>query len=152
MSADAEYEFPHFYEAARQFGDFLESQTLSSELLWIFREDVCWRKRQLFIKIPLPEENKQRAESLYNLGVTRGLGVRMEALCLLDSHPCCYIWLPSDEIDASYAMLSGLKMSVPTKPLKSHPVKSELLWRIYKWQESKEKFKGIVEEIPLRSS
>jgi len=142
---------PVFGEAVRQFGGFLAGQGRSSDLLWVFREDVCWRNQQLLVKIPAPEENARHVESLYNLGVNRGLGVRLDVLCLLGSHPCCYVWLPSDEEDASYAMLSGLKLSVPTEPMVAQAVESALLWRVYKRLERGEAFKGIVEQVPLRA-
>ena len=139
---------PVFGEAVRQFGGFLESQGLSSDLLWVFREDVCRRRQHLFVKVPVPKENFGDVERLYNLGVSRGLGVRLDVLCLLDSRPCCYVWLPSDEEDAAYAMLSGLKLSVPTEPVIAQAVRNGLLWRAYKWLERSEVFAGIVERIP----
>ena len=151
MSVAAEYEMPVFGEAVRQFGDFLVSQRLPSEGPWVFREDVCWRQRQLFVKVPIPEENIGDVESRYNLGVNRGLGVQLNVLCLLGTRPCCYIWLPSDEEDAAYAMTSGLTLSVPTQPVKAREVKSGLLWGAYKWQERSEAFTGIVERVPRRA-
>jgi hypothetical protein len=151
MSVAPEYEMPVFGEAARQFGGFLVSQRLSPDLLWVFREDVCGRNQQLPVKIPTPEENAGHVESLYNLGVSRGLGARLDVLCLLGSRPCCYVWLPSDEEDASYAMLSGLKFSVPTEPMVAQAVESSLPWRVYKWLERGEAFKGIVEQVPPRA-
>src|SRR5215216_1241281 len=93
VSVATEYEMPAFGEAVQQFGGFLVSQGLSSDLLWVFREDVCWRKQQLFVKVPVPEGNVGDVERLYNLGVARGLGVRLDVLCLLSSRPCCYVWL-----------------------------------------------------------
>jgi hypothetical protein len=151
VSVAIEYEMPVFGEAVRQFGGFLVSQGLSSDLLWVFRQDVCWRKQRLLVKLPVPEENTGHAESLYGVGVNRGLGVRLDVLCLLGSRPCCYIWLPPDEEDASYAMLSGLKLSTPTKPVIARAVRSGLLWRAYKWFERGEAFTGIVEQVPRRA-
>ncbi|MDQ3816427.1 MAG: hypothetical protein M3362_01900 [Acidobacteriota bacterium] len=142
---------PAFGEAVQQFGGFLLIQGLSSGLLWVFREDVCWRKQRLLVKVPVPEENARYAESLYNAGVNRGLGVRLDVLCLLGSRPCCYIWVPSDEEDASYAMLSGLKLSVPTEPVMARAVSNGSLWRAYKWLEGREAFTGIVEQVPRRA-
>jgi hypothetical protein len=142
---------PVFGEAVQQFGGFLVSQGLSADVLWVFREDVCWRQQQLLVKVPVPEENIGDVGRLYNLGVNRGLGVRLEVLCLLGSRPCCYVWLPSDEEDASYALLSGLKLSVPTEPVVAHAVSGGLLWRIYKWFERSEAFTGIVEQVPRRA-
>jgi hypothetical protein len=151
VSVAAEYEMPSFGEAVQQFGGFLASQGQSSDLLWVFREDVCRRKQQLFVKVPVPEEDSGDVERLYNLGISRGLGVRLDVLCLLGSRPCCYVWLPSDEEGASYAMLSGFKLSVPTEPVIARAVRNRLLWRAYKWLERSEAFTGIVEQVPRRA-
>lgn len=151
MSVATEYEMPVFGEAVQQFGGFLVSQGLSPDLLWVFREDVCRRKRRLFIKVPVSEENFGDVERLYHLGVSRGLGVRLDVLCLLGSSPCCYVWVPSDEEAASYAMLSGLKLSVPTEPVIARAVRNRVLWRAYKWLERSETFTGIVEQVPRRA-
>lgn len=150
MAIATDYEMPVFGEAIQQFGSFLVSQGFSPDLLWVFREDVCWRNQRVFVKVPVPVENLEHVERVYKVGVARGLGIRLDMLCLLGSRPCCYVWLPSDEVDASYAKLSGLKLSVPTEPAVAQAVGSGLRWRAYKWLEGSETFKGIVEQIPWR--
>lgn len=150
MSVATGHEMPVFGEAVRRFGGFLVSRGLSPDLLWVFREDVYLRHQRLLVKVPLPERNIGDVKRLYALGVNRGLGVRLDVLCLLGVRPCCYVWLPSDEEDASYAMLSGLKLSVPTEPAVAHAVRSRLLWHTYKWLERGEGFKGVVEQVPRR--
>lgn len=151
MNVADDYKMPVFREAAQEFSAFLESQWAFPDLLWVFREDVCQRGRRFFVRFPVPEENKGIAEKLYDQGVERGLGVRLEALCLLGSRTCCYVWLPSDEVDASYAMLSGLKFSVPTSPEVAQPVRSGLSWWVHRWLESRERFNAVVEQLPLRA-
>lgn len=151
-SISTAYEMPVFSEAAREFSGFLVSQGVSAELLWVFREDVCWYRQRLLVKVPVPEENTSIVQALYERGVERGLGVRLEVLCVLAGRPCCYIWLPADEEDASYAMLTGLKMGLPIRPIVAQPVNNGLRWRICKWLESRERFKGMVAELPRRAS
>ena len=75
MSVETEYEVPAFPGALRQCQDFLTGQKFSPDLLWVFREDVAWRKRRIFIKEPLPPENERLAESLYESGRQRDLGI-----------------------------------------------------------------------------
>lgn len=152
MSIATEHEMPAFGEAAGQFGGFLASRGLAADLLWVFREDVCWRRQRVLVKAPVPEENTCDVERFYNLGVSRGLGVRLDVLCLLGPRPCCYVWLPADEEDASYALLSGLKFSVPTRPAVAQAVRSGLLWRAYKWLERSEASAGIVAQVPRRAA
>jgi hypothetical protein len=50
MPVATDYKMPVFGEAVRQFTGFLVSQGLSPGLLWVFPEDVCWRKQRLFVK------------------------------------------------------------------------------------------------------
>lgn len=57
MSAASKPEMPTFVDAVERFRNFLISQQVSSELLWVFREDVSSRKRRIFIKEPLAAEN-----------------------------------------------------------------------------------------------
>lgn len=45
---------PGFTDATKQLKDFLATQNLSTELLWVFREDIIWRKQLIYVKEPLP--------------------------------------------------------------------------------------------------
>jgi hypothetical protein len=151
MSNETQPDTPAFNEAVHQFQEFLISQNVSSDLLWVFREDASSHKRRILIKEPLPPENIRAIESLYERGTERGLGVRLEALCLLDYRPCCYIWLPEDEVDASYAVLSGLKMAMPVDLLAARSVRNALAWRIYSWLDKKLGFNGLANALPRRN-
>ena len=117
MSAEPEPEIPIFSEAIKQLKDFLAGQNLSSEFQWVFREDVVWRKQRILVKEPLPKENERIVESLYERGRQRDLGIRLETLCLLGLRPCCYVWIPKDQMDAEYALLlmSKFIISAPNK-------------------------------------
>jgi len=131
MSAEPKPEIPTFSNATKQFRDFLAGQNLSPEFLWVFREDVVWRKRRILVKEPLPKENDGIVEALYERGRQRDLGIRLETLCLLGSHPCCYIWLPKDQMYAEYALLlmSKFIISVPTDLKRAESVRKPVIWR-----------------------
>ena len=153
MNAEPEAEIPDFRDAVEQLKDFLASQNLSPELLWIFREDVVWYKQCIFVKEPLPQGNEIVAESLYERGRQRDLGIRLETLCLLGSHPCCYVWLPEDQMDAEYALLlmSNFIISAPKELKHAKPVRSPLTWRVYKLFEGKPAWISMVERLPRRN-
>ena len=68
MTLETETEVPAFPDAVRRCQDFLTGQNISPDLLWVSREDVAWRKRRIFVKGPLPAENEQLAELLYESG------------------------------------------------------------------------------------
>src|ERR687883_1752047 len=103
MSAEPTPEVPPFSDAIRQLKGFLAGQDISTDLLWVFREDIVSYKLRLYVREPLPSGNEMLVESLYERGLRRDLGIRLNVLCLLGSKPCCYIWLPKDREDAGYA-------------------------------------------------
>lgn len=120
---------PSFSEAINRFRQFIEEQGLSSDLLWLFREDVVDRWPKTYLRIPTTDDGTL-VEFLYDVGLKRGLGVHLNVFCLHEGRPCCYIWVPENEEDASYRMLSGLKLSVPEQPDRRIvlPVGSRLRW------------------------
>lgn len=150
MSEELIPQMPVFGDAIKKFQKFLVTHHVSSELLWVFREDVTSRKRRVFVKEPLPSENARLAESLYERGCQRGLGVQLDALCLLGSRPCCYILLPEDELDAQYMMVKGLKLSVPTDWLHARSIKSNLVWGIYVWLDELSGWNKGQERLPRK--
>ena len=75
MSVETETEVPAFPDAVRQCQDFLTGQNISPELLWVFREDVVWRKRRILVKEPLPAENERLVGTLYESGRRRESGI-----------------------------------------------------------------------------
>jgi hypothetical protein len=153
MCAEPEPEIPDFKDAAKRLKEFLASHNLSPEPLWIFREDVVWRKQRIYVTEPLPQGNEIVAESLYERGRQRNLGIRLETLCLLGSHPCCYVWLPEDQMDAEYALLlmSKFIISAPNELKRAEPVRNPLTWRAYKFFEGKPAWISMVERLPRRN-
>ena len=124
------YELPSFDEAEGHVQSFLRDQGHPSNLCWIFREDVVERGLRRFIRVPLVNR-RDAAAQLYEYGVERGLGISLEVYDFLEKQPLCFVWVPSDEKDASYRMLSGLKIAVPSGsgPWNTKGVKSRLYWK-----------------------
>ena len=124
-----------FIEAKNYFQDFLIQEGLSKNILWVFREDIIPQKKGVLIKTPLPPENEDFVERCYEKGRKRGLGVCFHNFALLNSHPCCFIELPMDDIDAGYMMMSDvyLKCSKNTNLLNAKAVHNPLTWAIYKF-------------------
>ena len=142
---------PNFARAVEDFQKFLAEQSVSSDLVWIFREDVVWCDRHIFIKEPLPKQNFGVAQTLFDRGWKRGLGVSLDVLCLVGSRHCGFVWLPENEREAELHLLAGLKMSVPTKLSVATAVRSSLKWRWLKWRHE-ESFWGLVPQpVPRRN-
>lgn len=121
----------NFREAKQLFQNFLSEQGLSSDLLWVFGEDVICLPNHFLVKVPLPAENESLAKSLFDVGVERNFGLGLTAFCLLDGKPCCYVQLPEDDLDAQYSLMGNLsvKYSVRSDLINAEPIKSSLLWQ-----------------------
>src|SRR5579872_2159334 len=142
---------PPFAEALDRFRTFLVGLGLNSDLRWIFREDVVERGRRTYIRCPLPND-LTTVETLYERGLRHGLGIHLSVFCILAGNPCCYVWLPKDEEDASYRMLSGLKLSGPpmSDRRKVIAVTSRIRWGWLKWREWSPPGASWADQIPCR--
>jgi hypothetical protein len=123
-----------FLEAKQDFQNFLVGQGLSSNLLWVFGEDIICLPKRFLIKVPLTAENEHFAEACYNIGRKRDFGICLHAFCLLDGRPCCYVQLPEDDLDAQYSLMGNLsvKYSVRTDLIKAEAIANSLLWQTYR--------------------
>jgi hypothetical protein len=141
----------NFAEASTQFQAFLSQESVSSDLVWIFREDVVSRQYHILVKEPLPQRNVEIAETLFHRGWERGLGVSFEVLCLLGTRHCCYVWLPNDAREAELHMLAGLKMSVLTDLPTATSVHSRLKWRWLRLLDDKSFWSLLPGPLPQRN-
>ncbi len=121
----------NFHEAKQFFQNFLSEQGLSSDLLWVFGEDIICLPNRFLIKVPLPAKNESFAEACYNIGLERDFGLCLHAFCLLDGRPCCYVQLSEDDLDAQYSLMGNhsVKYSVRSDLINAEPVASSLLWQ-----------------------
>jgi hypothetical protein len=147
---------PEFETAVEQFQDFLKRNNgLAAEILWVFREDVTWRKDRIYIRQPLNPENPARARDLYEIGRSRGNGLRLETLCIRDSHPYCYVWVPAGprEAEERNLLMSPFIMAIREKLGIAIPVRSFLKWKLLKRFENPRTAvdKDILDSLPLRS-
>lgn len=120
----------NFDEAKQFFQNFLSEQGFSSDLLWVFGEDVISLENRFLIKVPLPDENESFARDCFDIGRERDFGLGSTAFCLLDRKPCCYIQLPEDDLDAQYSLMGnlGVKYSVRSDLINAEPFDSFLAW------------------------
>jgi len=105
-------EMPSFEGAVAKFQWLLQDGGRPTVLRWLFREDILDWRSKVFVRVPLANTDAD-VKCLYDEGVKRDLGVHLDVYCFMDSMSLAYIWLPKDEKDASYRMLTGLKLSYP---------------------------------------
>lgn len=123
-----------FEDSKRIFQEFLNEQQISADMLWLFQEDVLLRKDTLLVKASNFDKNENLAKELYEIGRKRNLGICFHAFALLDSRPCCYIELPSDQDEAERLLIgnSYLKCSVRNPLMKAKPFSNTVMWNIHK--------------------
>jgi hypothetical protein len=145
----------NFLEAKQFFQNFLSEQGLSSDLFWVFGEDVISLPKRFLIKVPLPAENESFAEACYDIGLKRDFGLCLHAFCLLDGRPCCYVQLPEDDLDAQYSLMGNhsVKYSVRNDLINAESIESFLVWQTYSLSE---KFSdprvSTLDKLPFRKA
>ena len=146
-------EAPPFEEAVKESQWFIANQRLSTDLLWVFREDLSSFKRRILIKEPLPKDNREMAAALYKWGCQEKNGIRLEILCLLGAKLCCYVWVPRDmdEAERHLHLLSEFLMSIPERRLNAHGIRKPLVWGWYKWFDRKGGWNELAERVPRRN-
>ena len=122
-------ETPPFDEALAAFMNFIRDQGFSTDLAWVFREDVTNCINENWIRAPIPPVNEEIARAYFEYGRGEGRGVTVSVWCRLGDQSACYVWVPEDDEAASYAMQTPLKLSVPSSPSIALPVVSSLRWR-----------------------
>jgi hypothetical protein len=143
---------PSFEQAIERFKGFMAAQGFPQDLRWVFAGDVTSKERKIWVRLPLKEDNPDCARRHYDLGLQRGLGIRLAVLCVIDNISYCYVWLPKDALDAEYALLAGgLKLSVPTNLPVACKARSGLVWRLRTWLNRPSHVRGVFSEIPDRS-
>src|SRR5258708_6920397 len=107
-------DYPPFTDAVARFRSFLDDQGHRGPTSWVFPSDVLLVVGGWIIR-PRPQETViAEVGNAYQNAITRRLGVKFDVLCLERETVWCYIYCPTDQIEAEYGMMpDGLKLSVP---------------------------------------
>jgi hypothetical protein len=141
-----------FQAAVERFKEFLSAQGHSTDLLWIFREDVLTHKRRVFLRWPLPQANERYAETHYEAGRDRGLGLKLEVFCWAAERACCYVLVPEDEAAADSLMMTELRFSCPVEKATAMRIRTKLLWLAVSSFVAKSKYPCRADLIPEREA
>ena len=144
-------ETPSFDESLASFLRFAGGEGFSTDLVWVFREDVTDCVRHYWVREPVPAGNAALARDYFEYGRDQGRGVTLEVLCRLDGRSACFVWVPEDDEAASYAMQGPLKLKVPMHPVEASPVRSGLAWRWLRWYRQWRRCVRFAELLPLRA-
>ena len=145
-------ETPPFEESVAAFLGFIRSEGLSSELVWVFSEDVTNCIRDYWIREPVPARNALLARDYFEYGRRQGRGVSIEMLCRVGGRTACYVWVPEDDAAASYAMQRPLGIKMPHDPVAATSVRSKLKWQFLKSYHRWRRCRRFAELLPARET
>jgi hypothetical protein len=114
--------FPPLEAAMATFRGFLLREGLANAIRWIWRDNVYTRRapgsyrswrRPIYLNLDGTADTSLVGR-YYRWGVGRKLGIALCVFCVADGQPCCYVYLPEDETDAEYRMMTSLKYQIPS--------------------------------------
>lgn len=120
---------PPFDSAVDSLREFLRSEGLSDQLVWVFRDDLWLRyARDALLRLPLAPDNEAQARKLYAEGSARGLA-RLLAVVGNEEMTGVTVVVPADEPQGWYA---GLKLSIAL-PLPRAKIVGPGFWHLLRW-------------------
>jgi hypothetical protein len=105
---------PPFDQAVNSFQEFLESVGWPTEIVWARASDLAWQEGVLRVRTT----NVTEARRHYEVGRQVGLGVLLDAKCILAGLTCASVEYPIDEDEAERLMYpsdGSLKLGVPVR-------------------------------------
>ena len=115
-----------FAEAEVRFGQFLASNGYPATIGWLKSDHVL-------VDTPSQRWVDRGAKALddaklrYAEGLRRNLGIALYAICATDKVTFASVFVPEDDVDAQYRLMSrGLKLSCPTSRLSASVITNRL--------------------------
>src|SRR5438045_2133542 len=125
-------DYPPFADALERLRHFLRCCEAPHFIRWVAFLDVAFVNGRIYLWPRSDELATAAAESKYAAASERRLGVQLAGLCQLNTVSYCYVYRPSNRIEAERTMMpDGLKLLVP------HPLPTGILI------ENKEEWKRI---------
>jgi hypothetical protein len=126
------------YESAkRELCEFLEQRLLSSNVGWVFVEDMAWVNGSLKVRSPLPTENEIAVRAFVEPEMAQVLGVELRAVGKTAEMTLCSVIVPVDKREAEELMINGLKISVSERLLEASEVTGSVKWRLARMKHHK---------------
>jgi hypothetical protein len=125
---------PEFSEAVESFQAFLASDSLPTDIRWVFRDDIClWHPNNLLARSELGGAASLAAK-VFAEGQAKGL-VEIVAIGRAPSHVLATVWFPKSAGDEIQGWDVGLKLSI-RQPCPRVRAVGGVLWRILSWSPS----------------
>lgn len=93
---------------------FLARQSCPTRIDWVFREDLACVRRVLYVRAPLPTDNRDEVIRSVTSAEARALGFEVLAFAIMNDLTLCTVTVPRNRREAEELMIEGLKMAVRT--------------------------------------
>jgi len=102
-----------FADAVSRLEEFLRQNSFSVNLIWVEPANLILSgRRSIYVKVPVPSGNLERARDRFAMGMGEGLGIALGTICELPDATCSYAWVPKDRKEQQeHLMGPGLKVS-----------------------------------------
>ena len=134
QSSNSRRQMSAFDDWTARFIRFIEEQNLPASQIWVDVGDIVVLGKTLCVRKVPSNDRLQSARERFDVAMSRGVGVSLEAICVADDSTCCFVYVPHSESEAEYRMVpdKGAKMSAPANPLKTKLVNNRFSWWLIK--------------------
>jgi hypothetical protein len=126
---------------------FLAANSQPAEILWSFFEDYIWDGRILYFSQQERSRNLCLTKAIYDDNVNYPFGVDLRLVTVCDATSLCSIVAPRSEREAELAMISGTKLSIPTRLPIAHLVADPSEWSLLIPRQSASRGGSPVDEL-----
>ncbi len=123
-------DIPEFEDALASFRQFLAQCGHSTDIVWVFRDDV-WKRSvtEVFVRIPSQRKNSVLAKKVFNEGREKGL-VDVHAVAIVDRAIAATVWFPRTEADEIQSWNRAMKLTISEPLLRAKTFGSFRWWLI----------------------
>ena len=123
-------DYPPFSDAVTRLREFLYDCQAPTVIEWVALPDVACSGGILYLRPRRADMADAAARSKYEAAIPRRLGVKLASLCQIGSVSYCYVYRPSNRLEAEQLLMpDGLKLSVPVRPREAILVTDQDKWK-----------------------
>lgn len=121
---------PTLAEAEIRFSKFLVGNGFPSSVRWILADHIALTAERTYLILAHgASEGRGEADRRYAAGLSKGLGILLNAICATATETIASVYVPLDYLDAQYHLIRpGLKLSRPTEKIPAILVSDPSKW------------------------
>ena len=126
-------DIPGFEEAIGSFRNFLAEQGHSTDIFWVFREDI-WKRSPTSVVVRFPSKtgNLALAKKVFEEGRKMGL-VEIHAVASVDYKVAATVWFPKFADEEIQGWNRGMKLSI-AEPLPTAETVGRFRWLLFRFK------------------